>query len=148
MSSKLFLVGALLAMLCSCNNQAKQQEIERQRQDSIQAAERAEQEVSESNPYDGLYDWYVNYQDMTGQMYREELGCEIKNGQVVEATWYSYPKSSPMTGTLNGNMLELSGNNSVYKSLWIKFTIDLRNGRGTVSNNLIPSTEAKFHNNN
>ena len=45
-------------------------------------------------------------------------------------------------------ILELSGNNSIYKSLWIKFTIDLRNGRGTVSNNLIPSTEAKFYNNN
>ena len=28
-SSKLILVGALLTMLCSCNNQAKQQEIER-----------------------------------------------------------------------------------------------------------------------
>ena len=106
------------------------------------------QEVSESNPYDGLYDWYVNYQDMTGQMYREELGCEVKNGRVVDATWYSHPKSSPLTGSLNGNILELSGNNSIYKSLWIKFTIDLRNGRGTVSNNLIPSTEAKFYNNN
>ena len=46
-SSKLILVGALLTMLCSCNNQAKQQEIERQRQDSIQAAERAEKENEE-----------------------------------------------------------------------------------------------------
>lgn len=43
-SSKLLVAGALLAMLCGCNNQAKQQEIERQRQDSIQAAERAEKE--------------------------------------------------------------------------------------------------------
>ncbi|MBP5306661.1 MAG: hypothetical protein J6Y79_01255 [Paludibacteraceae bacterium] len=138
----LFLITASL-IAGSCRNQTNENQTN---ENQTNGADK--QEVSESNPYDGLYDWYVNYQDMTGQMYREELGCEIKNGRVVEATWYSYPKSSPMTGTLNGNMLELSGNNSVYTSLWMKFTIDLRNGRGTVSNNLIPPTEAKFHNNN
>ena len=47
-SSKLLIAGVLLAALCGCNNQAKQQEIEKQRQeDSIRIAENVKKELAE-----------------------------------------------------------------------------------------------------
>ena len=137
---------------CGPNEKEIREKIERERLDSIKAAEeRAEAlrlEEERKYPHDGIYEWVVNFYDITGQLYREEVGCEIVKGQVVNATWYTSHARSPMTGTLDGDILHLKGNHATYSGLWMECDVDLRTGRGIVSNNLIAPTEAKFRKTN
>ena len=124
------------------------EKIEQERQDSIKAAEALRLEEERKYPHDGLYEWIVEFSDFTGELYGEEIGCEISKGEVVSATWYSAHDRSPMTGTLNGNILHLKGNNVTYPALWMECEVDLRTGRGKAANNFVPNAEAKFRKNN
>lgn len=99
-----------------------------------------------SNPYDGIYEWQVLFSDFVGDRYKEELGCEIVNGKVVNATWYGsgISKNATMTGSLTGSILHLSGTQSPF-SLTMECEIDLRTNRGTISiSPLVSTTNARY----
>ena len=137
-------------ILNSCGPSEKEirEKIEKERQDSINKAEALRLEEARKYPYDGIYEWNVEFYNLIGELYREEVGCEIKKGKVVDATWYTSHARSPMEGTLDGNILHLKGNHATYPSLWMECEVDLRTGRGKAANNLVAPTEAKFRKNN
>ena len=153
MKKYLYLLSFVIILglsLPSCGPSEKEirEKIEKERQDSIKAAEALRLEEERKYPHDGIYEWTVEFSNSSRERYREEVGCEIIKGKVVNATWYTSQGRSPMEGSLDGNILHLKGNHSTYPSLWMECEVDLRTGRGKVSNNLVPPTEAKFRKNN
>lgn len=93
--------------------------------------------------FDGLYEWSVTVSNGSDR-YKEEIGCEISDGKVVNATWYGSRANSPLSAELYGNTLTLKGHNALYSNIWIECVIDLRTGRGTIASPLIPTTNVRF----
>lgn len=104
--------------------------------------ERTDQD-SPITEYDGIYEWSVLASDHTST-YKEELGCEISNGEIVTATWYSPKANSQLSGHLDGNILYLEGKHTLFPDMWIKCAIDLRTGRGTISSAILPITNVRY----
>ena len=103
-----------------------------------------ESERQQLQKNDGVHEWYVVFSDIAGKKYKEEFGCEIKNGEIVEANWYAYPKTAPMKGSISGDILKLRGEeNSLFEN-FIEITMDMRTGRGTFSNPIVKNQEVKF----
>lgn len=93
--------------------------------------------------FDGLYEWSVSVSNGTDR-YKEEIGCEISDGKVVNATWYGSHANSPLSAELDGNTLTLRGQNALYSDIWIECIIDLRTDRGTIASPLVPTTNVRF----
>ena len=137
----IYVVPLIVFLLGSCSNVSSEK--------NDQNSETTDKETLETaiptNPYDGLYEWEVLFADLAGSRYREEIGCEIVNGKLVNAIWYGDRKNSPLEGSLDGNILTLSGKHTIYSAIWIKCSIDMRTGRGTIAMPTISQTNVRYN---
>ena len=98
------LVGLFVALMCSCSNKPSQQDLEKQRQDSIEAAERetAEREAEENKRMEE-----EGFTTSKGRYSTKGVIGHFYNEGVREGTWDKQNNRSSF------------GTSSRFKSLWV-----------------------------
>ncbi len=134
-----YIIGSVLLLMAIVSGWWFWQKSSYSKSNDIQLNAQGNSEIE----FDGLYEWSVTISNGSDR-YKEELGCEISDGKVVNATWYGSRANSPLSAELDGNILTLKGKNALYSDIWIECVIDLRTSRGTIASPLVPTTNVRF----